>query len=200
MSQLTNENLQFLLQLAKSSIEHSLLHDAPLFLNPRLQDPAMMVERDTFVSLSVNSRNVGCMGTVFKPSPLFNSVLVNAFRAGFGDPRFSKVNKNLLSLATIAVYELSPVNRSFNIGSVEPFCDLIRPEDSLVITHGKSQALMLNTEQCKHKSLLDFVKVTRQKAGIPESVQWTEITGTLIPTVHLSETYSAISTLSLENA
>jgi AMMECR1 domain-containing protein len=191
-------NYPYLLQLAKASIEHGLLHDAPLFLNPRLQAPEYRENAEVFLSIKVNGANKGCQGNPFKPEKLFRAVLNYAFRSGFRDSRFpGHVNSNMLSNATLEISHLQDRN-SWLINDPDVFAKQILPNHTLVLTYQDKQATMLASTQSGFKNLVDLVTYTKTKAKIPNSVPWTDIIGTLINTTTYSKSYASIPCLNID--
>lgn len=173
-----------LLSLAKASIEHGLLHSAPLFLNPRLQRDELRAPGETFVSLKLDGRNRGCMGNALAPVPLFESVLSNAYRSAFADERFPPVNELTLKRSTLELYHLlSEKRETYTVNDLGGFGTFVKPEHTLTLEHLGRRATMLMTVQRDHPTTLGFIMATRQKLAIPASVPWSSLICTLTPTV-----------------
>lgn len=97
----------------------------------------MKVVTATFVTLKINGRLRGCIGSLEPEAPLFQSVHDNAVHAAAHDPRFNPVSPNELKNIHIDVSILSPTRdiaswKEFEIG-----------KHGIIMTKGRRRAVYL---------------------------------------------------------
>jgi len=174
----------YLYSLARSSIDHGLLHAAALYLNPKFIDPIYLTEESTYVSLSINNKNIGCIGNALNKEFFYNSILKNAFKAAFDDDRFAPLNKNSFTKTQIQIHHLlSEGERKLRVNSLYELLPLINKNDSLQLLYGNKKPLMLSFVQRNFKSLTDYILATMDKGSIPKTANvWSNIEIRLIPT------------------
>ena len=177
---------EYLFKLAKTSIEHGLAHDAPLFLNPRYIDPIYLKNQRTFVSLTMNEKNIGCMGNT-GPTMFYNAILTNAFRSAFRDDRFPPLNKNTIKKAFIKIYLLADDFKSLKVKNIDQLSKEIDKNHSLHLIFENRSAIMLSTIQKEYKSIEDFIFATMDKAKISRQPDWNRIKIELYPTIHTND-------------
>ena len=98
-----------LLRLARSSIEHGLLHKEPLPIRIDEWPPELKEAGATFTTLRLAGQLRGCCGTLVAELPLARDVARSAFRAAFRDSRFDPVGNHELDAIQLAVSVLSPL-------------------------------------------------------------------------------------------
>jgi AMMECR1 domain-containing protein len=183
----------YLYSLAKSSIEHGLTHGAPLMLNPRLQSPIYSAPAQVGVSLFNGQTNLGCQINIFNKKPLHKAVTESAYNAGFKDPRFLPVNKNVLSKASVELVFLLDDKRIKSKLSISEIAKQIEPDDTVYLISGSLNAFMFPTMHARYFSLEEYLKAIKAKAKISESFPWENITVILIKTKVLeAKLYSEI--------
>jgi len=106
----STEEKKFLLNLARESIEHSLVNSSPFILPDNL-DPKFSEERATFVTLTTSDGMLrGCIGNVEPFETLIESVPHNARNAALHDPRFEPiVSSDELESLDIELSILTPI-------------------------------------------------------------------------------------------
>jgi hypothetical protein len=158
-----------LLAVARASIAHGLRSGRPLV--PELHNHAswMHAPAAVFVTLTLNERLRGCIGTTEPVAPLVRAVADNAFRAAFRDPRFPAL--------TSVEFEETRVSVSI-LGAREPFAfdsesDLVgqlRPGmDGLVIARDQRSATFLPSVWEILPAPGAFFAELKAKAGLREN-------------------------------
>ena len=160
----TPEQQQFLLHLARSSIENVVARkpfetgEVP----DRLKEPGAC-----FVTLTKNGQLRGCIGSLVARQLLYKDVLENAKHAALDDPRFPQVREEELSAIRIEVSVLSaPVERNFK-DDKELIAIMTKERPGLVIHAGFYSATFLPQvwEQVPRPD--EFVSHLCRKAGLP---------------------------------
>ena len=110
---MTSKQKEYLLNLARSSIDHYLIYNSKY--DPVLpEDLELTKERAVFVTLNRNSDLRGCIGHMKARMPLFKAVAEMANAAAFEDYRFSPVKKSELDNIKIEISILSPMHKIQN--------------------------------------------------------------------------------------
>lgn len=148
---------QWLLQLARASIEHGFEHDAPLHASNRGVPAVYAQRRACYVGLTVQGDNRGCLGNTVPVCTLYDSVRINAYKAVFRDDRFSKPGRAVLSTGSLRVFIF--------IDSRESSIKGIATNDSIAVSFGNARAVMLSAYRGSRNNE-DFVKMTSAKAGL----------------------------------
>lgn len=185
-------NFDYLLRVAKTSIEHGFNHEAPLPIDCNTLPESLNVLKDTFVSLRFKKDEFtlvdrGCIGSTLNPTNVVCSIANNAYFAAFKDDRFPKLNRNLLDRITIRIYILHTY-RSWTINNVDKFSELLNENSTLHMIYEQYRGTLLNTMQIRYKTKNDFIIATKQKANIPENIPWTSISGIIFNTEVSKET------------
>jgi AmmeMemoRadiSam system protein A len=100
---------QFLLQLARRTIE-AVVRGQPL-IEPDPQDlePPLLAYHACFVTLEKPTGLRGCIGHLIPHEPLFQALMHSARQAALTDPRFSRVQPDELGDIRIEISVLSPL-------------------------------------------------------------------------------------------
>jgi hypothetical protein len=108
-SELTPEDKERLLALARRSIDYALQHrQVPQEENLDIKiSEQMKVVGAAFVTLRKNGQLRGCIGDIFPRQPLYKSVIGNAINAGFNDRRFMPVTADECNEITIEISALT---------------------------------------------------------------------------------------------
>lgn len=84
-----DSNSDILLQIAKDSIKNKLFGTESINKDLLLQEyPELSQQRATFVTLNLNNRLRGCIGSLIPQRSLLEDIISNAASAAFSDPRF----------------------------------------------------------------------------------------------------------------
>jgi MEMO1 family protein len=100
-----------LVALARQTLARNLSRTLPPAevqnLEARLADPAFQARSGTFVTLKINHRLRGCIGSLSANASLADGVRDNAINAAFHDPRFSPLTSAELDAVQVEVSVLS---------------------------------------------------------------------------------------------
>lgn len=144
--------------------------DATLAAVP--DSPLLRAQRNTFVTLEIDGRLRGCIGSLRPHRALVDDVRVNARKAAYADPRFAPLAPEEIDRLQVSVSVLSHP-RPIEADSEARLIEQLRPDaDGLILADGDRSALFLPSVW---RSLPDprlFVRQLRRKAGLPEE-GWT---------------------------
>lgn len=129
--------------------------------------PTLTTRRACFVTLNLDGRLRGCIGSMVAHRPLLPDVIDNAWKAAFGDRRFAPLTPAELDRISVSVSILStPTAMTF---ADEP--DLIRqvrPDiDGLVMQDGDRRGIFLPSVWSGLPKAETFVTQLKRKAGLP---------------------------------
>ena len=100
---INNDEQKFLLKLAKDSIEACVkTYSLPSVDKSKLSN-VLQKDGACFVTLMINDKLRGCIGSVVPHKPLYLDVIDNAISASSKDPRFPKLSKNEFENLTISI-------------------------------------------------------------------------------------------------
>lgn len=156
-----------LLKAARQGLALRLKNGSPPSINvPTFAEPLQGIGA-SFVTLSLNGKLRGCIGSLAAHQPLIADVVSNAVKAGFNDPRFSPISEQELEQCEI---EIAVLSRSVAI-SFESEADLIsqlKPgEDGLILTDGNHRGTFLPKVWDSLPTPELFLSNLKQKAGLP---------------------------------
>ena len=147
-------------RLARQSLEHYLVH------NTRLKKPADLPEEMTnqkagvFVSLKMDGRLRGCIGTIMPTTAdIASEIIQNAISAGLDDPRFEPVSQEELPRLVISVDVLGRAEPISSISELD-----VKKYGVIVSSRGRRGLLLPNLEGID--SPKQQVDIALQKAGI----------------------------------
>jgi AmmeMemoRadiSam system protein A len=157
---------QELLQLAALSVRQGLDGDGPLRVDTdTLADP--LQERcGVFVTLLVDGKLNGCVGTLSPNEPVGAAVARLAWNAAFADPRLPQLKPSDYELLTVKVSLLSPLE-PMSVSSLEELVAALCPHvDGLLLTAAGKQATFLPAVWEKLSDPIQFVRQLQLKAGM----------------------------------
>ena len=130
-------------RIARNSIEHGLVHQAPLPVRCDGLPSALTERAATFTTLRIDGELRGCCGTLEAKYPLAEDVSLSAFQAAFCDARFDPVGKHELAVIRLEVSVLSPLE-SLLVADEADLLDQLKPgRDGLVIIADGRRATFL---------------------------------------------------------
>lgn len=142
MLELTTEDKQELVQLAKTTIESKLIRSARP-VRPDPPSPAMVEKRGCFVTLHKKGALRGCIGTIEPVSPLITCVEENAINAAFNDPRFPRLSRDELSDIDLEISVLT-VPGPLDYASEEDLLNKLRPGvHGVILSRGGNRSTFL---------------------------------------------------------
>lgn len=112
-------------------------------LKAMLDDQALQAHSGTFVTLTIDGRLRGCIGSLSATAPMVDSVRDNALNAAFHDPRFAPLRRQELALVHIEVSVLSePVRLAYT--DADDLLSKLRPGiDGVIVKKGSASATFL---------------------------------------------------------
>ncbi len=156
-----------MIDLARRSILHGIAHGRPLEVDPSTVSPALLAQGACFVTLKKAGQLRGCIGSVMAHRDLANDICINAFKAGFGDPRFPKLQENELNDdLELSISVLSPPrdfpfeNEADLIAKLTPF------EDGIILSDGNRRGLFLPQVWEQLPEPAAFLAHLKRKAGL----------------------------------
>lgn len=168
---LPERETRVLLQVARASIEHGLLHGTPLPADPARHAEPLRRLAATFVTLRQRDGALrGCIGELEPRFALVESTARNAFGAAFRDPRFEPVGRAELDALALHVSVLGPLEPLGSGVEREALCRTLRPGiDGLVLDDGLHRATFLPAVWESLPEPERFVGELARKAGLAEN-------------------------------
>lgn len=162
---LNDELRQFLLELARRSIQHGLQHGAPVPVDLTSLAPELQKTAACFVTLEKHGQLRGCIGMLEPVRPLALDVAHNAYAAAFSDPRFAPVTAGELEELSVHISILGEP-RAMTVASEEDLLAQLRPcVDGLILQDGARRATFLPSVWEGLPDPRQFVTHLKQKAG-----------------------------------
>lgn len=156
-----------LCRVAADALRYGLDHNAAPILEAGGYPEPVRAPRATFVTLDENDELRGCIGSVTPHRPLVEDVAVNAYGAGFRDPRFAPLSERSLRRLSVGISILGP----FETLQCASEADLIRQartgEDGFVISANGHRGLFLPQVWEVLPNPRIFFETLREKAGLP---------------------------------
>lgn len=166
-SPLAARDRAILLQVARQSIESGLHDSRPLEVELADYPEALHPLRATFVTLDIEHRLRGCIGTLEAHLPLVRDVADHAFAAAFQDPRFPPLRQEELPRLEIHISILSP-SEPIQFGSEDELLAQLRPGvDGLILRLRGRSATFLPTVWESLPDPYTFLAQLKHKAGLP---------------------------------
>ncbi|MCG8325779.1 MAG: AmmeMemoRadiSam system protein A [Thiotrichales bacterium] len=160
------EQQQCLLHTARSTIENSVRSGQRTLDQPDTADQELLQRRGNFVTLMLNSRLRGCIGSVEGDGALIHSVSEHAWSAAFRDPRFSPVQDHEVEDLHISVSVLTP-KQAVSFSNETELLRLLRPGvDGLLIERNRQRATFLPSVWEQIPDPPDFLRQLKIKAGM----------------------------------
>jgi hypothetical protein len=162
-----------LLQLARRSIEHGLAHGCALPVDCSRFSPALRRHRACFVTLHLDDKLRGCVGSLRPRSALVEELSRAAHSAAFRDPRFPPLRSDEARAVHIHVSALSRPEQ-LHFSSEQELLDELRPGvDGVILTEGDKLGTFLPEVWERFPHPRDFLTQLRVKAGLPVD-HWSE--------------------------
>lgn len=167
---LSIENQQTCLQVARESIQYGLQHGTALKIVSSDYSNDLQQDLATFVTLHKNGVLRGCIGALEAFQPLINDIAEHAYSAAFQDPRFPALQDNEYDQLDIEISVLGkPETMTFE--NEEDLLQQIRPDvDGLILEFGYNRGTFLPSVWEQLPEQKEFLNHLKMKAGL--SQQW----------------------------
>jgi MEMO1 family protein len=141
----------------------------PQFNIPTALKPHFAAMRASFVTIKLDGKLRGCIGSLIPHRSLILDVATNAVKAGFQDPRFKPMTADELARAKIEISILSnPAPMSFK--SEADLIAQLRPDvDGLIMRDGQNSGLFLPSVWESLPKAQEFLTGLKRKASLPET-------------------------------
>ena len=140
---LSAEDRAILLTIARQSIQSGLCSGHALGVNPDLYSDSLRLKRATFVTLEIDARLRGCIGTLEAYQALVKDVADHAYAAAFEDPRFPPLRTDEFAMLDTHISVLSPPE-PLEVESEADLLAKLRPGvDGLILSLGDRRATFL---------------------------------------------------------
>lgn len=156
----------FLLKLARRSIEYYLEKKEFLILNPsELFSEKFFEKRAVFVTLEKLGNLRGCIGHIKPYHSLYFEVIENAVNSAFFDPRFRPIEKSELNQISIEISVLTPLKKiNFN-SHFELLNQIVYKKHGILIRKADKSATYLPQVWEKVKDKKEFLSSLCLKGG-----------------------------------
>lgn len=160
---------QQLLYLARAVISKALNGGGDFSIALNQYHPSLREHRGTFVTLNLDGRLRGCIGSLVATRPLLLDVAHNASAAAFQDHRFKPVSRAEFALLDVHISILSPA-LALPVTSRQQLIDRLRPGlDGVILQCGKQRSTYLPSVWSSLADAELFVSELRAKAGLPKA-------------------------------
>lgn len=158
---------KLLLKLAATVVSKAAYQGERTTVNIADYSGVLVEQRACFVTLTINHRLRGCIGSLRAVEPLVASVAHNAYAAAMTDPRFPAVTSSELDTLSYEISVLTPPE-PMPVKSEEDLLRDIRPGIDGIILEGEgcgSTYLPSVWEQLPEPG--EFIRQLKLKAGLP---------------------------------
>lgn len=152
----------YILDTARKSITYALEEKE---FKPEHIPPVLLEYSATFVTLKIDDKLRGCIGSIYPTKPLIQDLIDNTINASFNDPRFIPLSKEELENIDISVSILSSIER-INFKDEKDLLSKIYPY-GIIIAEKEKRAVYLPIvwEQLPDREV--FLNSLKEKAGLP---------------------------------
>jgi AmmeMemoRadiSam system protein A len=155
-----------LCHLALDSIDHGLVHHAPITVDLAAVAPLLRAPGACFVTLTRPSGLRGCVGTPNAVKPLAEDLVENAYSAAFRDARYAPLVVRERVDLTVSVSVLS-ATEPLGSHTESELLRALRPGiDGLIISDGRCRALYLPSVWGTWPDPIEFLHHLKRKAGM----------------------------------
>jgi AmmeMemoRadiSam system protein A len=165
--ELSDEDQQKLLSLARESIQVRCLFERDLQIDETIFNPALKQQAASFVTLRKKGKLRGCIGALEATQPLVVDTVQHAAESAFEDPRFPAVSREEVAELHIEISVLTePIPLSFS-SEADLLTQLVPGKDGLVIERGSHRATFLPAVWDSIPDKPQFLEQLKLKAGLP---------------------------------
>ena len=158
-----------LIKIARQSIEYGLIHHKAGVIRRENLSEKLLGLGASFVTLYLDGKLRGCIGSVKANCALAQDVATNAYLAAFQDRRFSPLTQQELSKVKISISLLSELE-PIDFDDESELLEIIRPNiDGLVLQEHEYRGVFLPIVWQTLPSKRDFLNALKQKAGLTQN-------------------------------
>lgn len=161
---LNSTDKKILLKLARQSIVEYLQNRTRI--KPLDLPVELLKKRACFVTLHLNSRLRGCIGSLEAHRPLVEDVVENALAAAFADPRFPSLTESELAQCNISISILTAPKPLHVKNAVDLLEKLVPNKHGLTIKKGLNRATFLPVVWKELQNKEEFLSHLCLKAGL----------------------------------
>jgi hypothetical protein len=163
-----------LVEIARLAVKFGIEHGQPPAVKIGAKvSPALTAQRASFVTLNLDGRLRGCIGSVVAHRHLLSDVAENAYKAAFSDPRFPPLTMAELDRIEVSVSILS-TPRPLTFSDESDLVRQVRPDqDGLILDDLGRRGLFLPSVWSSIPHAETFIRHLKQKAGLP-SDHWSD--------------------------
>ena len=159
---------QQLLKIAREAITSGMQSGRAPGVELTKLPPSLLTHRGAFVTLTIEQRLRGCVGSLVGHRPLAQSVSDAAHSAAFRDHRFAPLDRYELESTRIEISVLSPMEPVHVTDRDHLLKQLVPGVDGLVLRDGSRSATFLPKVWEQLPSPEEFLAQLLRKAGLPE--------------------------------
>ena len=156
-----------LFHIATQSIEHGLRQGCPLNVDLGEYETTLRETRASFVTLRIQEKLRGCIGSLEAKCALVADVATNAHNAAFSDPRFKPLDWDELEPLRVSISVLNrPEHMEFSCEA--DVVRQLRPGiDGVILQEGTRRSTLIPAAWSHVESSEQFVCQLKIKAGLP---------------------------------
>lgn len=155
-----------LLEVARRSIDYGLDHGRSPSLEPEDFHEDLRQVRASFVTLNLDGRLRGCIGSLEAREALVLDVNRHAYASAFSDPRFPPLDRKEAPRLHVHISVLSPHSPIRFASEAELLGELRPGVDGLVVEGGGRRATFLPSVWGSLPEPADFLAHLKKKAGL----------------------------------
>lgn len=164
---LNGQERELLLDIARRAIQHLPDSSQPLTVDLQQLPASLHQPLAVFVTLTIESRLRGCIGSLQASEPLANAVADAAQGAAFRDPRFPDLTRQESARVVIDISVLSAMEPVAAASSTELLATLRPGVDGLLLATGEQSATFLPKVWEQLPQPDNFLQQLMLKAGLP---------------------------------
>lgn len=166
-TELTNEDKQTLLDIARQSIKYGLTHHCPLPVKPEQYSALLQQPGASFVTLHIQQQLRGCIGALEAYQPLVKDVSDHAYAAAFQDNRFPPLTHQEAPVLDIHISILTPATPIIFSSETDLIHQLQPGIDGLILEADHNKGTFLPSVWESVPEPQDFLNHLKVKAGLP---------------------------------
>jgi AmmeMemoRadiSam system protein A len=162
-----------ILDTARKSIVYGLEHQQPAVPDLHEIPEPLLQPGACFVTLEIDHRLRGCIGSLEAHRPLIMDIANNAYAAAFSDPRFPPLDKSEQDLLQIEVSILTPSEAMVFADEQDLLRQIRAGVDGLIIEDAGRRGTFLPSVWESLPDKQDFLRHLKLKAGLAED-HWSD--------------------------